>query len=37
MSVGCDCEEVAEGGGKEGGELGFGEELEERGFVGVKG
>ena len=37
MSVCGDGEEVAEGGGEEGGELSFGEELEEGGFVVVEG
>jgi len=35
--VGCDGEEVAQGGRDEGGELLLGEELEEGGFVVVKG
>ena len=37
MSVRGDCEEVAEGWGEEGAELGFGEEFEEGGFVVVEG
>lgn len=37
VSVCGDGEEVAEGGGEEGGELSFGEELEEGGFVVVEG
>lgn len=37
MSVRGHGEEVAKGGGKEGGELGLGEELEEGGFVVIQG
>ena len=37
MSVGCDREEVTQGGWKEAGELGFGEEFEEGGFGIVEG
>ena len=37
MSVGCDSEEVSKGRGEEGGELSFGEEFEEGGFMVIKG